>query len=189
MSTATTTKTPDIDIEALTSEAQARLVELREQRRRLSLDALSGDAQQQQALADVESQIAAAERQLEQAGLASEEQARRQREAEEEAAQTAREQAERRSAKLRGQLPKSLTAIDDAMATLASALAAHEDLTRRLAEDLRAAGDDRPGVALERRRIELALAYHLGRAGQHRAIELDLPMRGQPEPLVAPAQK
>jgi hypothetical protein len=181
MSTATT----DINIETVANEARERLIELREQRRRLSLDALGGDAQQQQALADVESQIAAAERQLEQAGLAGEEQTRREREAAEQAAQTAREQAARRAAKLQGQLPKSEQSIDAAMATLAGALAAHEDLTRRLAHELRDAGHDRPRVALEQRRAQLAFAYHLGAAGQHRALgELDLPMQARPEPLV-----
>jgi hypothetical protein len=174
---------PSPDLDALEEDCTTRLAQLREQQARMSPESLIDPAVKAE-LVDVESSIDACTGELRRIELARSEIGHREQEVQEEAEQTAREQAQRRAAKLQARVVPSLKAIDEAMATVANALAAHERITGPLAQELRAGGDRRPRVGLEPSRVQAALAWHLSRADVSRGLIELPPITGKPRPMV-----
>ncbi len=111
----------DIDPAALAVDAEDRLRQLREQRQRLALDALV-DPMVAAELADVEAEIATAERAIERAMLAGQEKDRRQHEAAENAAREAREAAAARVVELTAALESAGRRVDAAFSEAATAV-------------------------------------------------------------------
>jgi len=176
---------PD-ELTLLATDAERRLVELREQQQRLSLDALT-DEDARQELANVESEISAADAELARIPLAREERQRRDAEAQAQAEAEALSKARERERKLRRQLQEAGRRCDEAMAAAAEAIATYSDVFLTHHESAVASGErpwgrgGSPSPA-----IAGAMRHHLARAGSGRMVNLADPA---PErPLASPAK-
>ncbi len=127
----TTTQTPDFAAEQET--AVRRLEELREERRRATLDDPGR-------LDAIEKQIAEQETVIERSRLASEEHDRREAERAAAEAEKAREDAMRRARKLQAQREDAATAVDEAAAALHAAVQGWADIALAQIAELEAAG-------------------------------------------------
>lgn len=188
MTTATHTTTPDL--QALARDAERRLVELREQRARLSLDALTDpEGAEGQELASVESETAAAERQLAHARLAGEERDRRESEAREHAEREQRQQGYERAQALQRDREAAAGKIDRGAKALAGALAVFDCVVREQDEALKQAGR-REGTRVRPDAIESAVHAALQAAGVQRgALPLELRFHPRPQALLDGDQK
>ena len=122
-----TTDAPPVDLAAIAEDARRRLLELQDERRSLSLDAIENpDAAEQ--LRDVESLITSAKDEIEHALLAESELAKREVEAAESAKREARAAALAKADMISARLKPAARAVDRCATELASAIAAHSKL-------------------------------------------------------------
>jgi len=112
---------------AVRADAERRVIELEEQRRRMSVEALT-DPKVKQELLDVESEIALARSTLDLADTAETEIQRREREASEAAARAVREQGEAEARELQPQIHLAAVELDAAAHAFAERAAAYRDL-------------------------------------------------------------
>jgi hypothetical protein len=190
MTTATATvnkqeQSPDLD--AIEEDARRRIGELTEARGRLSLDAI-GDEAARQELANVESELAAAEGELQRVELARTEFGRREQEAQHQVEEKRQRAAQRRADTLERELAKDAAAVDEGAQLFATALAAFIAREGELQRELRLAGNGPSVVHTSSSRFEAALKNALGNAGVPGAIDLP-PTPGVPGPLAPTAKK
>jgi hypothetical protein len=140
----TTATEQTVDLEALARDAEERLAELRPQVQRLALDALT-DPRIASELDDVRSEIASAERAVEQVQLAHAEQGRRALEAAEKAAREAREAAAAREAELSVELDAAGREVEATFAAASRCVSAWLELGEARDRESVAAGR-RPGA-------------------------------------------
>jgi hypothetical protein len=140
MTPTATATAPDLNLHALRADAEVRLVQLREQRGRLSPEALT-DPDVAQELEDVESQIAATEAELARIGRAGTEAERRavQERTESETARRESHLAEAR--RLQGEREQAARLCDETAAAYAAALRGHFDVCGRQDQALNLAGE------------------------------------------------
>jgi hypothetical protein len=180
------TETPHAatDIAAIEADATARLGELREARQRLSLGAFS-DAGVAAELADVEDEIANAERTLEQAKLARVEQGRRDARARAEAERKRREEALDRARELQRELEAAYAEWDAAVQELGARTRHVLGLWDSQDGALERAGRRPATNRFQSRAIALNRAFRANVGGLPRAVlELDGLQLSAPEPLV-----
>jgi hypothetical protein len=166
------------DPEALAREAHQRLVQLREQESRLSLDSLT-DPDARARLDEVETGIASCELELRRAALAETERERREEEAKAQAEEARKAKLVAQADRLSARLPAAAQAVDHAAAQLARAVKAHHTIAQdelRLRID---AGSLAPTVTLGRP-YDAALRHAMAVAGVDHALE-PVPM-GPPGP-------
>jgi hypothetical protein len=157
----TATEQTAVDLEALGRDAEARLAELRPQVQRLSLDALT-DPRIASELDDIRSEIASAERAVEQVRLAHTEKGRRASEAAAEAAREARVVAAARVAELSAELQTAGAEVDAAFAVVCRTVEKWLALGEARDRESVAAGR-RPGAnAHALRAIQLDGAFRFG---------------------------
>jgi Fic family protein len=153
------------DLSMIEQDARRRIEELTEARQRLSLDAIT-DEDAKRELANVESEIAGAERLLEQTQLAADERQRRLREAEQAAAEKVRASVEHRAARLQPEVVKSERSVDLAFAAAAQAVASFLQTQGELDGALRETGGrGQTGHDLTPSRLEGSLKHHFAAAG------------------------
>lgn len=169
-------------LEAIETDARARVVELEASRGRLALDALT-DRDAAQELADVESELTAARAEIERVGLARGEQERRQVEAAEQAERQAAEQADADAAALQPAVREAAEAVDRAADVFAAAVAAYRDVRSEQAALMVAAGHG-DGAAGVRAYRPAAVVDALAVALRARSVNLDgITHRHHPQPL------
>jgi hypothetical protein len=164
MATATAVRQENevIDLDVLEGDARRRIGELMEVRQRLSLDALT-DEDAQRELANVESELAATEGELQRVDLARTESGRRVQEAEREAEAKRQAAAERRVAKLKPEVLKAEQAVDAAFAAAGGAVASFLGVQGELLQA--AGGRGQAGNDLTPSRLEGSLHHHFAAAG------------------------
>jgi hypothetical protein len=167
------------DLDAIEVDAEQRLSELREQHQRAAPEALT-DPKVAAEVADIESQIAAAQAVIHRVKIARTEQDHRAREAASQAAAEARAKAAREARKLDGKLAEVARRFDEAADALASSMAEHRKLAERRAKLLHAAGLTRDPWA-PMGAYQVALLAGLDR--HDCASWLDLRFGGQPVSL------
>jgi hypothetical protein len=182
----TTTTTPDaLDLDALRADAERHLAELREQRARLSLDAI-GDAEIRQELESVESEIASLESEIQRFDLAGTEQARRQTEAEREAEEkrlaAARAVADRHDR----ELGPAAKLVDEAAQGFAAAVSDYNRIYQARELALIDAGLREWGSSRQPGHLGSALRFHLQAAGVLRAVDVRDNAGGPDRPLADP---
>jgi hypothetical protein len=181
--TATKTQTPtttDLDLEALRVDGERRLEELREQRQRISVEALV-DAQVASELEDVESAIEATSAELRRIELAGTEQERRDREAAEAAEYERVEAHMRRARELQPEIEKVIATYDRKLGEAMVALRAFCDLTLEQQQELGAAGERPPRTPPWA--ANASLAFAMNHAGLSRGLIVLESVTGKPRPL------
>lgn len=172
-----------VDLEALARDAEARLAELRPQVQRLALDALN-DPRIASELDDVRSEIASAERAVEQVQLAHTEKGRRASEAAEKAALQARERAMEQAQALQSDRERGAAAVDGALSELARQVSAWLATCDEQAAALQAAGRRPAQRAARDRSLALDAAFiDAMRLVPRGILQLDVggwPPRGRP---------
>lgn len=170
----------DMDLSAITADAESNLERLRADAVRLAPEALV-DVDVRAELDDVEAQIASCERELERVETARGELGRRASEAEAQSQLEARQAAQERAKTIDGERLKAASAVDGSLRKAAHAIRDLVSLTRDLDAELSAAGRTRAGVP-QARVLRAALHHAFREAGVDAAKLLDLE-REQPRLL------
>jgi hypothetical protein len=180
-----------IDLDALRADAEKHLADLREQRARLSLDAIS-DTEVREELESVEAEIRDTEAELQRFELAADERSRREQEAREQAEAKARARAKREADDCERELDGLAVDFDKAAASFASVVVRYSAKFGQRQGHLIAAGLVPWGAGLQPGGLGAALRFALQHAGSDggvlRLVDVRDPGAGPDRPLTEGAR-
>ena len=179
--TATAQPIETLNLAALERDARKRLAELRDQRQRMSPEALVDDRVRSE-LDDVESQIRAAEAELRRIELAGTEHDRRAQQERTDGEQARRDGHMAEARRLQPEIEKAIATFDRELGKAMAALRRYHDLSIAQLQQLGAAGQrpQHPGAWV----VNAAVKYHLQRADiPPGVVEIGGDVRARAEPL------